>query len=46
METPAQALSREPYEIPKNTPSDRTPPVAASELKQISNDLIKKIYET
>ena len=46
METPAQALSYEPREIPKNTPSDRTPAVADSQLKQINNDLIKVIYET
>ena len=45
-ETPVQVLSHESREIPKNTPSDRTPPVAASELKYTNNDLIKKIHET
>ena len=45
METPAQAPSRKPRKIPKNIPPDRTPPVAASKLKQINNDLMKKVYE-
>ena len=45
METSAQTPYCESREIPKNTPSDRRPPVAASESKQINNDLIKKIYE-
>ena len=47
METPAQAPSGELCEISKNTSlPDKTPPVAASKLNQINNDLIKKIYET
>ena len=47
METLAQPPPANPAKYPGTPPTlDRTPPVTASELKQINNDLLKTIYET